>query len=103
MLGAAGRGGGGREAGVHRRDGAFTGGMVLLASLRRRAALLAVLGGFGVFAAALGGMTSVDADLRAVAPLDTTEVVRIELTDRPANACDHSREDEERLSLGREL
>ena len=74
--------------------------MSLLAPIRRRAAVLAVLCGFSVFAAALGGMTSVDADLRAVAPLDTTELVRVSDTARPANACDRSDED---ADLGREL
>jgi hypothetical protein len=58
--------------------------------------------GFSVFAVALGGMTSVDADLRAVAPLDTTELVRVGDTERPANACDHSEEQTD-VDLGREL
>lgn len=62
--------------------------MSLLAPIRRRAALLAVLCGFSVFAAALGGMTSVDANLRAVAPLDTSELVRVSDAAAPRAGCD---------------
>ena len=51
--------------------------MALLASIRRRAAVLAVAGGVTVFGAALGGMTTVDAELRAVAPLETGELMRV--------------------------
>ena len=51
--------------------------MSLLAWIERRAAVLAVVCGFGVFASALGGMATVDRELRAVAPLDTTEFVSV--------------------------
>ena len=76
--------------------------MSLPAPIRRRAAALAVVCGFSVFAAALGGMTSVDAELRAVAPLDETGLVRYDESPRPANACDDSDEDAAER-LGREL
>lgn len=71
--------------------------MPLLDPLRRRAALLAVAAGFAVFASALGGMSSVDAELRAVAPLDTTELVRV--SDEPP--CERDRD--ESADLDREL
>ena len=76
--------------------------MSLPAPIRRRAAAFAVVCGFSVFAAALGGMTSVDAELRAVAPLDETELVRFDEPQRPANACEESGEDAAER-VGREL
>jgi hypothetical protein len=69
--------------------------MSFLAPLRRRAAVLAVVVGFGVFAAALGGMATVDDDLRAVAPPDSTDFVRVSDTTSWPRDCDreHDRVD----------
>jgi hypothetical protein len=75
--------------------------MSLLASLQRRAALLAVAGGFGIFAAALGGMATVDDELRAVAPLQTSEVVRVS-AETPASA-DCERDTQTAADLAKEL
>ena len=75
--------------------------MSLLASLQRRAAVLSVAGGFGIFAAALGGMATVDDELRAVAPLRTSEVVRVS-AETPSE-CDRERERQTAADLAREL
>jgi hypothetical protein len=74
--------------------------MSMTASLRRRGALLAVAAGFGVYATSLGGLATVDTDLRAVAPLDTGELVQVS-DERPgAGERDCGRDDE---PLNREL
>jgi hypothetical protein len=79
--------------------------MSFLAPLRRHAAVLAVAAGFGVFGVALGGMATVDDNLRAVAPLDTSsEFVRVSDTSghhRGGRDCD--REDRSARDLNQEL
>ena len=76
--------------------------MSLPATLQRRAAVLAVVSGFGVFAAALGGMASVDQELRAVAPLRASEFVTV--SDRALPTDDQcQREERPSTDLAREL
>ena len=76
--------------------------MSLLAWIERRAAVLAVVCGFGVFASALGGMATVDGELRAVAPLDTTEFVSVGGREVPPDG-DCEREERRAADLAKEL
>ena len=78
--------------------------MSLLASLQRRAAALAVIGGFGVFAAALGGMATVDDDLRAVTPLQTSESVLVSAPNPDDDRdCGRERDDRPAADVARDL
>ena len=76
--------------------------MLLPGSIRRRVPLLAVAAGFLVYGSALGGLATVDDDLRAVAPLETstTDVVRVSDTTGRGGECER---EERGRDLGLEL